>query len=88
MKQKLQRWIPSALIGLALSTSVSFGLPIITVSTFDDATPVNNYIWSWYGGSSYNFDAAVDHTGNGGGSLHISQPVRRRRRHHHRPRNT
>jgi hypothetical protein len=74
MKQKLQRWIPSALIGLALSTSVSFGLPVITVSTFDTSAPVDNNIWDWYGGSSHNFDAAVDHTGNGGGSLHISQP--------------
>jgi hypothetical protein len=74
MKQKLQRWIPSALIGLALSTSVGFSSPIITVSTFDDATPINNNMWNWYGGSSFNFDATVDHTGNGGGSLHISQP--------------
>jgi hypothetical protein len=74
MKQKLQRWIPSALIGLALSTSVGFGSPVITVNTFDDATPVNNNIWNWYGGSSFSFDATQDHTGNGGGSLHISQP--------------
>jgi len=74
IKFKLHRWIPTAIIGLALSASVGFSSPIITVSTFDDATPVNNNIWNWYGGSSYNFDATQDHTGNGGGALHISQP--------------
>ena len=74
MKQKLQRWIPSALIGLALSTSVGFSSPVITVTTFDDATPITGHMWNWYGGSSFSFDATQDHTGNGGGSVHISQP--------------
>ena len=72
-KPQLHRWLP-LVAGLAVSASACFGADVITVDTYDTTTlPAGT--WSWWGGATMNVDPAVDHTGNGGGSLYINHPV-------------
>ncbi len=75
MQTKIPRWMLSTFIGLAMSTSVGFGMPTITVDTFDTGGTIVNNMWQWYGGADFWWDASQDHTGNSGGSLYITHPV-------------
>ena len=68
---KLYGWLPSALVGLAMSASAGFG-QTITLNTYDTATEVTAHTWSWYGGAVWAWDSTQDHTANGGGSIYIS----------------
>ncbi|MFZ0829456.1 MAG: hypothetical protein WAO02_18755 [Verrucomicrobiia bacterium] len=70
---KLYGWMPAALLGLALSTSVGFSNQVITVDTFDNATTSTTHMWNWYGGATFAWDSTQDHTGNGGGAIYISK---------------
>ena len=72
---KIYGWIPSALVGLALSTSVGLSNDVITVDTFDDGgSSVANHMWNWYGGAVFAWDSSQNHTPGGSGSLYISHP--------------
>ena len=61
----------SALAGLTLSATVGVAKPLITVNTYDSSSSINGD-WSWYGGAVIAWDGTQDHTGNSGGSLHIT----------------
>jgi hypothetical protein len=69
---KIYGWMPSALVGLALSASVGLCVGPITVDTYDSAATIAGHTWSWYGGATWAWDSTQDHTGNGGGAIRIS----------------
>jgi hypothetical protein len=62
-----------ALVALLLNNaSQTFAASDFTENTYDDSTSVNGE-WMWWGVGTYAWDSTQDHTGNGGGSLYLSE---------------